>query len=182
MKWKAKSAIAFALCGSLIAAGYLLFASDDGGLAKVHKGIESEFVEVSHIDGDSLSALSQESTVLFDVREASEFSVSHLKGAFRVDPGMSTQEFIAQFSDLSKGKTAIFYCSVGQRSSDLANRVQDALISSGAKAAYNLEGGIFKWHNENRPLYASGTESTSYVHPYNPVWGRMVKDQKNTRY
>ncbi|GAA0465767.1 rhodanese-like domain-containing protein [Parasphingorhabdus litoris] len=182
MKWKAKASIALLLCSSVTAAGFMLFSGDDSGLAKVHDGIESQFTEVSHIDGDGLSALNQENTILFDVREAPEFSVSHLKGAIHVDPGMSEQDFIQQYADLSKGKTAIFYCSVGQRSSDLANRVQKALISSGAKAAYNLEGGIFKWHNESRPLFTKGTERTSYVHPYNPIWGRLVKDQENTRY
>ncbi len=50
MKWKAKVLIALLLCSPLIAAGYMLFASDDGGLAKVHDGIESQFAEVAHLD------------------------------------------------------------------------------------------------------------------------------------
>ncbi len=182
MNGKAKMSVALLLCALLVAAGYILFARDEGGLATVHDGIEIQFVQVAHIDGDSLSALRHESVVLFDVREVPEYSVSHLKDAIRVDPDMSAQDFVERYSDLSKGKTVIFYCSVGQRSSDLADRVQGDLISSGAKAAYNLEGGIFKWHNESRPLYTSGTKPTAYVHPYDPVWGRMVKDQKNTRY
>ncbi len=182
MKWKAKIFIATLLCSPLIAAGSMLLTSDDGGLAKVHDGIKSQFSEVAHVDGDGLSAMNKESIVLFDVREMSEYSVSHLKDAIHVDPSMSAQDFIAQYIDISKGKTAIFYCSVGQRSSDLADRVQGALILSGAKAAYNLEGGIFKWHNESRPLYTGGAKPTAYIHPYNPVWGRMVKDQENTRY
>ena len=182
MKRRMKISIVMLLCCPLIAASYLLLAGDDSGLAAVHDGIESQFAEVSHIGGDDLSVLSEEGIVLFDVREVPEFNVSHLKGAIRVDPGMSAQDFIEKFSDISKGKITVFYCSVGLRSSSLADRVQGALISSGAKAAYNLEGGIFKWHNERQPLYTSIAKPTEYVHPYNPIWGRMVNDQKRTRY
>lgn len=182
MKWKSRLSIALLLCSPFIAAGYFLLGSDGSDLAKIHDGIEREFAKVNHIDGDDLSALNPKDIILFDVREPPEFTVSHLKGAIRINPGISAQEFIEKFSDITKGKAAIFYCSVGQRSSDLTDRVQGALVSSGTKAAYNLEGGIFKWHNEHRPLYTSSAISTEYVHPYNPNWGGLVKDQKHTRY
>ena len=182
MKRSIKILIAALLCGSLVAGGYVMFGNKDTGLAAVHDGIERQFSDVRHIDGDALAALAGKDVVLFDVREEPEFSVSHLKNAIRVDPGISDADFAAKFAEETKGKTAIFYCSVGQRSSSLADRVQRALLSSGATAAYNLEGGIFKWHNERRPLVSRAEAPTSYVHPYNAVWGRMVKDQKNTRY
>lgn len=177
-----KISIALLLCSPLIAASYLWLDSDGFDLAKVHDGIELQFTEVNHVDGDGLSVIGQENIILFDVREPSEFTVSHLKDAIRIDPDISTQSFAEEFSNISKGKTVIFYCSVGQRSSDLANRVQGALISSGAKASYNLEGGIFKWHNERRPLYSSSANPTEYVHPYNSFWGRMVDDQTLIQY
>ena len=182
MKWKAKTLIVLLVCSMLVATVYVVLASDDSALAKVHRGIELEFAEVSHIGGDDLSTLNKKGIVLFDVRDAPEFTVSHLKDAIRVDPAISAQHFVEKYSDIAKGKTVIFYCSVGQRSSNLANRVQAALISSGANAAYNLEGGIFKWHNERRPLYASSAKLTKYVHPYSPIWGSMVENQKYTRY
>jgi len=182
MSWKSKLLIALLLCGPFIAAGYFLLASDDADLAKIHGAIEREFTNVSHIQTDDLSVLNPKDIILFDVREPSEFAVSHLKSAIRINPEISTQDFIEKFSVLTNGKTAIFYCSVGQRSSVLADRVQSALVSSGAKAAYNLEGGIFKWHNERRLLYTSGATPTKYVHPYSPIWGGLVKDQKRTRY
>ncbi len=119
---------------------------------------------------------------MFDVREPSEFAVSHLKGVTRINPEISAQDFVEKFADITTGKAVIFYCSVGQRSSVLADRVQGALVSSGTKTVYNLEGGIFKWHNERRLLYANGVTPTEYVHPYNPIWGGFVKNQKYTRY
>lgn len=182
MKQGAKISVAVLFCVPLIAAGYFMVAGHHSDLAKVHEGIEREFPGVSHIDGDDLATLKQEGIVLFDVREQSEFNVSHLKNAIRVDPGISALKFTKRYADISKGKIVIFYCSVGQRSSSLAQRAKDMLKSSGAKASYNLEGGIFKWHNERRPIYTSQTKLTEYVHPYDPIWGRMVKEQKYTRY
>ena len=177
-----KILIAAVLSGAVFAGGYAMFSDRDARLAAVHAGIERQFSDVRHIDGDGLSSLDRKEVVLFDVREASEFSVSHLQHAIRVDPAISKEVFAAKFADITKGKTAIFYCSVGQRSSSLAHKVQRGLQSSGAKAAFNLEGGIFKWHNERRPLVSGAETPTTFIHPYNAVWERMVKDQKNTRY
>ncbi len=186
MSWPAKFSILLLLCGTIAAAGFMLLTNNRSGnspgLAGVHEMIEQQFAEVNHINGDDLSNLQQEDILLIDVREASEFGVSHLQDAVQVDPEMPTQDFIEQFSKISNEKIVIFYCSVGQRSSSFADRVQNALLSSGAKAAYNLEGGIFKWHNERRPLFDNSAQPTPYVHPYDPIWGRMVKDQDRTKY
>jgi len=46
---------------------------------------------------------------------------------------------------------------------------------------YNLENGIFGWHNESRPLVVN-SNATDYVHPYNFVWGRMVNRKDLKRY
>ncbi|MEP2102505.1 MAG: rhodanese-like domain-containing protein [Parasphingorhabdus sp.] len=186
MSWLVKISILLLLCGTAAATGYVLLTNNSSGdsssLAGVHNLIERQFAKVNHMDGDRLSNLSREEIVLIDVREISEFSVSHLKGAFQVDPEMPSHAFVEKYSDISKGKTVIFYCSVGQRSSSFADRVQSALLSSGAKAAYNLEGGIFAWHNERRPLFDNSAKPTRYVHPYDPIWGRMVKHQEHTKY
>jgi rhodanese-related sulfurtransferase len=182
MTRRTKILIAALLSGAVVAGGHVMFRDRHTGLAAVHSGIERQFSDVRHIDGDGLSSLDRKDVVLFDVREASEFSISHLQHAIRVDPAISKVGFAGKFADITKGKTAIFYCSVGQRSSALAHKVQRALLSSGTKAAYNLKGGIFKWHNERRPLVSGAETRTTFIHPYNAVWGRMVKDQKNTRY
>lgn len=182
MNRKAKISIILLLCSPIVVASYTLLATDNSGLAEVHNAIEYEFANVRHIDGDQLSKLKEEEIILFDVRETSEYNVSHLKDAIHVDPEMLADDFVEKFSDISNEKTVIFYCSVGQRSSDFADRVQGALISSGAKAAYNLEGGIFKWHNERRVLFDKNAKPTQYVHPYDAIWGRMVKDQQYVQY
>ena len=37
----------------------------------------------------------------------------------------------------------------------------------------NMEGSIFKWANEGRPVYRDG-ERVEKVHPYNETWGRLL--------
>ncbi len=176
--------IASALCLAAIVGAviYFLMGSDNKKLSQVHQAIQHQFPEVDHIDTQTLITMAPEDVILFDVREQAEFRVSHLKNAVRVDPTISAEEFVQTFAAQSKGKKAVFYCSVGQRSSDLANRAAQPLLSSGAKAVYNLENGIFGWHNEGRDIVQSDGAVTRYVHGYDRLWGRLVKDQKHTRY
>ncbi len=107
--------------------------------------------------------------VLLDVRTAAEWKVSHLAGARRVDP-KAEAETAAQ--GLPKETPIVTYCSVGYRSGGMAERLQ--------KAGYNnvkdLEGSIFEWANEGRPLVHEGEPATQ-VHPYNATWGRLLKPQ-----
>ena len=67
------------------------------------------------------------------------------------------------------------------RSTKLARYVQAAMRKKGARAIYNLKGGIFAWHNENKSL-ANARGQTSFVHPYNKYWGQLVDKQSLTRY
>lgn len=118
--------------------------------------------------------------LLLDVRESEEFSVSHLAGAERVDPDIWRRSFMNKYGGRVRGKTVIFYCAVGVRSSQLAERVQVALKERGAKAVYNLDGGIFAWHNEGRALVDAKGE-TEFVHPFDAHWGQLVKRGELTR-
>jgi rhodanese-related sulfurtransferase len=111
--------------------------------------------------------------VVFDVRTPQEHAVSRLPGAIHVDPDMTVAEFLARHGDAVKGKTAVFYCAVGVRSSRLATRVAPELEARGAIAVDDMAGGIFAWHGDARPLLdAKGP--TNFVHPYDAVWGRLL--------
>jgi len=110
---------------------------------------------------------------LFDVREQGEYAVSRIKGAERVDPGIWRGSFMSRFDDKLRGKTVVFYCAVGVRSSRLASSVQAALKEQGATAVYNLDGGVFAWHNEARAL-VNGKGMTQFVHPFDTYWGQLV--------
>lgn len=142
-------------------------------LQSVHGKVVKDYQSVRHMDAQAFSTLDPSKVVIFDVREKNEYAVSHLKEAIRIDPDISPRSFMKKYADQIAGKTVIVYCSVGVRSSALAERIDPLLTASGGKHAYNLTGGIFQWHNEGRPL-TRGQQSTRYVHPYNRSWGRLL--------
>jgi len=72
------------------------------------------------------------------------------------------------------GADIVFYCSVGVRSSDLAVLAAQRLKQGGAGRIANLRGGVFRWHNETRPLVSRG-QATQLVHPYDSIWKNLVE-------
>lgn len=130
--------------------------------------------EIGHITPAALERMmAQHSAIVFDVRTPQEYAVSHLPGAIHVAPGMGTRDFLEHYGNKVKGKTAVFYCSVGVRSSRLADKVADSLKARGATAVDDLAGGIFAWHGERREL-VDAEGPTDFVHPYNASWGRLL--------
>ena len=117
-----------------------------------------------------------ENWLVLDVREAEEFSVSHLPGAVHVAPDTTAEEFADQFSDDMTGRRVLLYCSVGQRSSKLADRIAATVEAAGGQGVANLRGGIFRWHGEHGPL-VNADGPTDEVHPYNWFWG-WLRPQK----
>jgi rhodanese-related sulfurtransferase len=111
--------------------------------------------------------------LIFDTREEKEYEESHIQSAIRVDPDMSSRTFIDAFADAIKGKHLVFYCSVGDRSSNFIQRVQDQAFELGALSLSNLRGGIFRWYNEGLPVYA-GQHETNDIHPYDQEWGKLI--------
>lgn len=159
------------------------FATDEAdsynkALTKTHSKILKNYEAVPHIDSEDLSHMSQDEIILFDVREKDEYDVSHLEGAIWVDPDIDRSTFLQSYRDEIGDKTVILYCSVGVRSSRLAEKLKQLKAPNTPAKIYNLEKGIFGWHNEKRPLYHSvnsqQSSPTDYVHPYNFIWGRMV--------
>lgn len=111
--------------------------------------------------------------VMFDVRKAEEFEVSHLEGAVHVDPEISADAFLELHRDLLKDRTAVFYCSVGYRSSILVERIAKA--NSDSMRLVNLRGGLFQWYNDGLAVYDSAGV-TDKVHPFSAYWGRLLVD------
>jgi rhodanese-related sulfurtransferase len=102
--------------------------------------------------------------VLLDVRTAAEYEVSHLKNAERVQPGSA-----ASAIRVPRDQPIVTYCSVGYRSGAFAQTLERA----GYTHVLNMEGSIFKWANEGRPVYRDGKQ-VAKVHPYNGRWGRLL--------
>lgn len=153
--------------------------ADNESLDAIHDKIERKYPDVSHIRREALDGL-PEDTLYFDVREPDEYAVSHIPGAVQVSPAISPEEFQARFGEEISGKTAVFYCSVGRRSSRLIDRLEPVLETEEAKA-YNLEGSIFRWHNDDAPLMNEAGE-TSKVHPYNWLWSRHLDRRSESSY
>lgn len=125
----------------------------------------------------SMLAGQGEPPLLFDVRTAREFDTSRIASAVRLDPDMGTDEFRERYGALMAGRDAVFYCSVGQRSSELLERVEEVCRQAGASSCRNLRGGIFRWYNEGRPVVdASGT--TDNIDGFDTVWGMMVERRR----
>lgn len=146
-------------------------------LAVLESALTQTYAHVRHLTADDVAVRLVETpddVLLFDVRELAEFEVSRLPGAIRIDPATATADFLALHGDRVRGKSVIFYCSVGVRSSKLAGRLTDPLAERGARGVYNLSGGIFRWHNDGRPL-ADAHGATPLVHPYDRTWGRFIQ-------
>ena len=172
---RASLVVSLALMSGMSAA-HALDSSATPALQQTIDDVARKWPAVTHLPAADVAHLMADKTaVLFDVRTPEEFAVSHLEGAVRVDPAIDAAGFLAQHAALVKGKTAVFYCSVGVRSSKLTARVADGLKAAGATSAAELRGGIFAWGGEGRPL-VDAKGGTDKVHGYDSTWGKLVKN------
>lgn len=107
--------------------------------------------------------------ILVDVRTQPEWEVSHLAGARHVLPASSAA---IALPEVPKDAPVVTYCAVGYRSAELATKLRAA----GFTHVQNLEGSIFQWANEHRPLVRDDGAPATRVHPYSSFWGRLLKD------
>lgn len=129
--------------------------------------LRKEF-QVPQISPDSLKIISP---VILDTREKEEFDISHIGNAINV----GYDDFsLNQLNLINKDTTIVVYCSVGYRSSKIAQ----TLIDAGFKDVRNLDGGIFKWVNQNNEIVKNSIKTDS-LHTYNTRWGRYISN-KNT--
>lgn len=107
---------------------------------------------------------SSEPPILLDARAEEEVAVSTIRGARRIDPRAPRVE------EVPRDRDVVVYCSIGVRSAHVAER----LAHAGHARVWNLEGGIFGWANEGRPLWR-GDARASTVHPYDALWGLLLR-------
>lgn len=138
---------------------------------EVIKDIRVKYPDVKQLQTDKLhlwlSGTRSKSIYLIDTRTKDEFQTSHISGAKNIP---YNKKSLKHLTDIKPGSTIVVYCSVGYRSSILARRLQEL----GFKEVYNLEGSIFKWANEGRPLL-QGQTTVQRVHPYNDSWGKLLE-------
>ena len=145
--------------------------AEEGGSSNMRRLISLRFPGTEWVSTERLAqwmdAREGDRPALLDARSQSEFDVSHLIGAVRVDPDASGLD--PQALALSRDSVIVVYCSVGYRSAAVARR----LTKAGFERVYNLQGGIFEWANQGRSVYREG-ERVESVHPYNRTWGRLL--------
>ena len=138
--------------------------------ATVNSAVRAKYGSVEHLSTSELARWIQTDSVpvpvLIDSREPEEFDVSHLRGAV-VAPDLRAA--LEAISALGKDHPIVVYCSVGYRSGALAQGLQE----KGWTNVFNLEGSIFKWANEGRPVF-DGDTRVFRVHPYNHTWGTLL--------
>lgn len=139
-----------------------------GDLDKIKAIVRATFPTVRQI---SINALVQQretmpgGPLLIDVRPPAEFAVSHLRGALN----LRALDEISHAVKETRPAETILYCSVGYRSSKLAQQLQE----QAGLAVANLEGAIFQWANEGRPL-VQGDRPTRSVHPCSERWAGLL--------
>lgn len=168
--------LALLMTGLIVAAVALLFTRSIHWFL-LKKTLQHRFPAVEWISTEELANWTSDkgkpTPLLFDVRTAEEWNVSHLPGARRVEPKASIESVT---EGISKETAIVTYCAVGYRSAEMATRLRAA----GFTNVRNLEGSIFQWANEHRPL-VRGEQPVNIVHPYNALWGRLLADDVRAR-
>jgi rhodanese-related sulfurtransferase len=109
------------------------------------------------------------SPIVIDARKNEEFEVSHLPNAYHARDVATVAKL-----GIAPDQPIVVYCSIGYRSARLVEKLREA----GFSAAKNLEGSIFQWANEGRPLMQDG-QLVGAVHPYSATWGLLL--ERNTQ-
>lgn len=171
--------LALVLLLAAVAAGAAWFAlgrphrPDSLAWRAVARDLDARFADVPTTTTAALAARLADSTgpppLLLDARTEVEYAVSHLPGARRVDPDAEAADLAASLADVDRKRPVVVYCSVGVRSAGVARRLREA----GFERVENLEGSIFRWAGEGRPVVRDG-EPVDEVHPYDAVWGRLL--------
>lgn len=139
--------------------------------AEVISDIRNKYPDVKQLQTAELQSWltspDNEPIILIDARRKEEFHVSHITGAKNLPYKKDPRKLL---TDINSDNPIVVYCSVGYRSSILAKKLQNI----GFTKVYNLEGSIFKWANEGRPL-VQGQTTVHKVHPYDTRWGSLLE-------
>ncbi len=165
---------ALVICAALLAIAATAYA---GRWEILKRQIGAKFPDVPNITTAELAALladkHAEKPLLLDVRIRAEFEVSHLAEARHVEPDSEPAQVKLP---VSKQAPIVTYCAVGYRSAAFAKKLR----ATGFTNVRNLEGSIFQWANEDRPLVKDGKPAQT-VHPYDSFWGSLLKTEKREK-
>ncbi len=155
----------------LLGAGVALVAGRPLAFEVVRRLTVRKFPGVRWIDAGELARWREDPSrpqpVVLDARTEAEFGLSQLKDAARIDP---YRPLLRPLRGMPKDTSIVVYSSVGYRSA----RVAYWLGRQGYTRVASLEGSLFQWANEDRPMFRDG-RPTVEVHPYDERWGLMLE-------
>jgi rhodanese-related sulfurtransferase len=155
----------------LIGAGVALLAGRPLAFEVVRRLTVRKFPDVRWIEAAEFATWREDAArpqpVVLDARTQAEFDVSHLKDAARIDP---YRPLLRPLRGLPRDVPIVVYSSVGYR----AARVAHWLGRQGYTQVAVLDGSLFRWANERRPLFHDG-RPTVQVHPYDERWGYLLE-------
>ena len=128
--------------------------------------------------------------VIIDCRRQDEYEVSHIPDAKHVHFQTSNEDLkkvlMKETQNVSNTNqedlNIVCYCSLGYRSSMLAQKIQSLakedkeLVDKKIKV-WNLEGSIFKWANENRPMMDLNEQPTKFAHPFSYTFCMLLQKE-----
>lgn len=107
--------------------------------------------------------------LILDTRLREEYEVSHIPGAIWVSEKMN--EEIYAFAKAKKDIPIVVYCSVGVRSEDFGEQLQEM----GFTNVKNLYGSIFAWKDAGCEIQNKNKQVTDSVHTYDKKWAKYLK-------
>lgn len=136
--------------------------------------IRQEFPGVAPADPETfvLYLEGEPPPLLVDVRSAEEFALSRIPGAISLSTAAAVSDHLEKRDN--DPEVILLYGSLGLRSARLAEELGPV---EGARVLH-LEGGLFRWANQDRALVTGDSVTTRFVHPYNRVWGRLLKEDR----
>ena len=142
-------------------------------LAEIKQTVRAKFPTVKQLSSTEYDAWMKDATrkkpLLLDARKQEEFSVSHLRYAISAADEKLTEEALKGYP---KDSPIVAYCSVGWRSSELVEKLK----KQGYSNVVNLEGSIFQWANEGRPIFQD-SQQVNQVHQFDKKWGELLKPE-----
>lgn len=111
-----------------------------------------------------------DSYLILDTRLKEEYEVSHLPGAIWVSE--TVNDSVYAFAKAQKNKPIVVYCTVGVRSEDFG----EALQERGFTDVHNLHGSIFSWKDAGLPIENKKGKATDSVHVYSKEWAKYLRD------
>ncbi|MAP55296.1 rhodanese-like domain-containing protein [Altibacter sp.] len=125
---------------------------------------------VPYISVEELRRLQVNDTVvILDAREITEFGVSHIDNARYVGFSAFSSEALSEIIT-NKNSAIVVYCSLGIRSEVIAEKLKDA----GYTNVRNLYGGIFEWKNKGYTVVDSTRTETENIHAFSKAWSKWL--------